>query len=369
MKKVVVNLMGNTLLTLLIAAGFTGCTSSPQKKIDALMPRQEQAQLLVNPSFYQIVGLDGEKMSNYWHALPGLTPGRHSVDFYQGTITTTTTYSGPAVSTTRVVSGNMTVTTTTQQRQSSAKFVRSSGLLGLENDYEAGKAYLLTNDAGGKPVIIPAGYTEWYWKWRRASKKADEAFLAINDEHYRFADGPWPFQFLLDGELYTYFDMGQKKEVAAPKGRHTLSIIDKKDPLSETVSVSAEIDINEDEVSIEIIGTRNVFNIKSTAVQSRFETAPGNAGEAGESILELQFSKKSTMALDVFLDDELILSSKEKELNKRINIPNGPHSITVKLFSYPSVRKEFTAASNLIIASFKQGLVTNSLEIEEKPAE
>jgi hypothetical protein len=373
MKKVGMNFMAAAVLTFLAVVVFTDCVSSAQKELDALMPRQEQAQILVNPGFYEIAGLDGKKMSNYWHVLPGLAPGRHSVDFYQGTLTTTTVAAGPAVSTTTRVSGNMTVTTTTQQRQTSTKFVRSSGLLTLEHDYEAGKAYLILNDPDGKPVIIPAGYTAWYWEWRKASKGADEAILAINDEHFRLTEGPWPFLFLLDGESYVYFDVGQKRELVAPKGRHTLSIIDKKDPRNENPALSVEIDIDEDELEIEIIGTKNVFNIKSTALQSRFETASGSSpddkGSGGESILELQFSKKSTLALEIFLDDELLLSSKEKEVIKRFTIPDGPHVITAKLFSYPTVRKEFTASSNLVIAAFKQGLVTNSLEIEEKPAE
>jgi hypothetical protein len=259
MKKSGMKLVGGVLLMLLIA-DFTACTSSAQKKIDALMPRQEQAQLLINPGLFEVAGLDGEKMTNYWQAIPGLVPGRHTITFYQGSITTTAGFAGPVSSTTTTVSGNMTVTATSQQTQAYAGFTRSSDLLTLEHDYEAGKAYILVNDAGGKPLIMPVGYTEWYWEWRKASKKTGEAILTVKDEHYRFADGPWLFCFLIDGEFYTYFDLGQKKEMVVPKGRHTLSIIDKKDPLSETVSFSVELDVDTDALELEITGSKNTFN-------------------------------------------------------------------------------------------------------------
>jgi hypothetical protein len=258
--------MGGAFLMLI--AGFTACTSSAQKKIDAVIPRQEQAQLLINPGFFEVAGLDGEKMTNYWYAIPGLVPGRHTIAFYQGSITPAAGPAGPVSSTTTKTSGNTTVTAASQQTQTYAGFTRSSDLLTLENDYEAGKAYLLMNDAGGNPLIIPAGYTEWYWEWRKASKKAGEAILTIKDEHYHFADGPWLFYFLVDGELHTYFDMGQKKEIVVPKGRHTLSIVDKKDPLSETASFSVEINVDADTLKLEVTGAKNTFSIKAEAARS-----------------------------------------------------------------------------------------------------
>jgi hypothetical protein len=254
------HLTGGVFLTLLIA-GFAACTSSAQKKIDALLPRQEQAQLLVNPGSFEIAGLDGEKMTNYWYAIPGLAPGRHTVGFYQGGITTTTRAAGPAASTTAGVSENMTVTTTSQPTQTYAGFTRTSDLLTLEYDYEAGKACILTNDAGGKPLILPAGYTDWYWEWRKASKKDGEALLTVKDNHYHLADGPWLFYFLVDGELYTFFETGQKKELVVPKGRHTLSIVDKKDPHAGAVSFSADVPIDTDTIEIEITGAKNIFTI------------------------------------------------------------------------------------------------------------
>jgi hypothetical protein len=356
-------------LVLLLTAGFAGCTSSAQKKIDAALPRQEQAQLLVNPNFFEVAGLDGEKMTNYWYSIPGLTPGRHTVDFYQGSITATTVASGPATSTT-VKSGNMTVTSTSQPTQSYASFRRSSGLLSLAHEYEAGKACLLTNDAEGKPLILPAGYTEWYWEWRKASKKAGESLLTIKDGHHLFADGAWLFMVFIDGELYTYFDMGQKKEIILSKGSHTLSIVDKKDPLAETVSFSVELNIQDDEVDLEITGSKQVFSVQSAAAAPLVSGAdPGVPAAAGESVLEVHIVKRSSLAAEILLDGTPLVSSKEREAVQRFKIPNGAHTITGKLFSYPSAAKTFTANSNLIVATFKQGAFTNSLEIEERAAE
>jgi hypothetical protein len=308
-------------------------------------------------------------MSNYWYSMPGFVPGRHTVSFYQGSQSATTGFAGPATSTTTRVSDNMTVTATSQQTQTIVKFTRSSDLLTLENDYEAGKVYMLVNGADGKPLIIPAGYTEWYWEWRKASKKADEAVLTVNDKHYRFADGAWRFNLLIDGEVYTYFDMGQKKEIVVPKGRHTLSIIDKQDPLSETVSFSAEMNVDDDALELEVTGTKSAFYIKPADAQLRSDAALDTKVVSGESVLEIHFSKKSSLALEFILDGASILSSKEQEAVRRFKIPNGLHSITGKLFSYPNANKEFTANSNLIIATFKQGTFVNSLEIEERPME
>jgi hypothetical protein len=384
------------LFILFFAAGFSGCVSSAQEKADALFPRHEQARIAGGGSLgIDVSTIDGEELSAISSAflweLPGLAPGRHSVGFYfvrQGTATV----AGPTTTSTLYSSGNLSVTKTTTSTQSHATIERASDLLTVENDFTAGRLYALANGADAKPLIYEAGYSDWYWQWRVESKKPEETLVTIEDEHYKFAQGPWPFILLIDGDPSLFFPAGQEYEIVLSQGRHTFAVIDKKDPLAGAVSASYELDIGSEEMEIEIGGSGKEFTLvdvaveekaaddaeaavrKAVALSAKFPAAFNNAVGPGESILEVIVDytfEPPVDPLEIFLDDEPIMRTGEKQTSMRFKIPNGPHTIlarnTNKLVGQET-SEEFTAKSNLISATLTQGLVfSDDIEIEEKP--
>jgi hypothetical protein len=404
MKKTILTPLCGGLCILLAAAGFAGCVSAAQEKADALFPRHEQARLISSGGIIELTTLDGEERSTTLDVLmgstPGLTPGTHSLGFYFGTAETTSV-PGAATSTTVYSSGNLSITSTSRQDTTAVTYKRLSELLTIENEFKAGRAYTLVSGADGKPLLYEVGYSDWYWQWRVESRKPEEALVTIEDEHYRFAQGPWPFMLLIDGEPSLFFFMGQEYEIALSKGRHTFAVIDKKDPLSETIAASYELDIVSDEAAIEIRGSGKEFTIvdggveeaeedKQAAVQTadnkkaavksvaalsaKFPEASGNSVGSGESILEVVIDytfDPPVEPLEILLDGEPLMHTRVKAASMRFRIPNGPHKIMSRNTNnmvWPETTEEFTANSNLIRATLTQGFISSDdLEIEEKP--
>jgi hypothetical protein len=396
MKKRAIHPLWGGLCILLVAAGFSGCVSSAQEKADALFPRHEQARIAGGGGLsIEVTTYDGEELSAISSALlwelPGLTPGRHSVGFYF-VRSGTTSVAGPTTTSTIYNSGNFSVTSTSTSRQNYVTLERVSDLLTVENDFEAGRLYALVNGGDGKPIVFDAGYTDWFWQWRVESKKPGETLVTIEDEHYQFAQGGWPFILLIDGERALYFVVGEEKEIVLSQGRHTFAVIDKKDPLSETIAASYELDIGSEEAGIEIRGSGKKFTLvdaaveekaaddaasaakKAVALSVKFPEAAGNAVGPGESILEVIIDytfEPPREPLEIFVDGEPVMRTREKRTSMRFRVPNGPHEIMAKNTNKlvgQETSEEFKANSNLIRATLTQGLVfSDDIEIEERP--
>jgi hypothetical protein len=355
----------------------------------------------------ELISLDGEDVSSTADVMsgtpPGLTPGRHSLEFHFGTWGAK---SGPGQTTTSTVyrSGNVSVTSTRTQTNTYVSYERTSDLLAAEGDFKPGRAYALVVGADGKPVIYDAGYSDWYWQWRVETKKPEETLVTIEDEHSQFRrQGPWPFVLVIDGDPSLFFSIGGEKEIVLSPGRHTFAVIDKLDPLSEAISASNELDIASGEAAIEIRGSGKEFIIldaetadaveavgeaaaekaaedteaearRAVSLSAKFPAVSGTAVGPGESILEVVIDY--TIApprepLEIVLDDEPIMRSMEKTASMRFKIPNGPHKITAinsnKLIGQETT-EAFSANSNLISATLTQSfLFSDDIEIEEKP--
>jgi hypothetical protein len=397
-KTMAIPLLGG-LCILLAAAGFSGCVSAAQEKADALFPRHEQARLVSSGGILEITSIDGEERSTTMDVLmggtPGLTPGTHSLEFYFGAAGTTTV---PGATTTSTVysSGNLSVTSSKTQNTSAVTYERVSDLLTVENDFKAGRAYMLAGGADGKPLIYEVGYSDWYWQWRVQSKKPEETLVTIEDEHFQVRQGPWPFILLIDGEPSLFFHMGQEYEIALSQGRHAFAVMDKKDPLATAISASHELDIGSGPIAIEIRGSGTEFAIvdadadvaaeekaaadketgarKAVALSAKFPEAAGNNAGPGEAILEVVIDytfSPPREPLEIFVDGEPIMRTQEKQATMRFRIPNGKHTImsrNANSLVLPETTEEFTAASNLIRATLTQGFISSDdIEIEEKP--
>jgi hypothetical protein len=391
MKKTVVNLLCGGFLTLLFVAGFTGCTSAAQSRTDELFPRHEQARIMYGSGVVELMTLDGEDASSTVDVMsgtpPGLTPGTHSLDFYFGTWGTVSTPGG--TTSTTVQTGNLSVTTTRTQTNTSVAYKRISELLTIQSEFKPGRAYAIITGDDGKPFIYEAGYSDWYWEWRVENKKPEETLVTIEDEHWRIATGPWPYLLAIDGDPSLFFSYGQEYDIVLTPGPHTFTIIDKKDPLNETVSASFELEVPAGEVEFEVRGEGPKFIIvelseeaQAAAAQAEAETEvkPAEDDEAAmrrnfpladsrkpgpdESVLEIKLDLVIGLGMTTpfALDGKPIANLKNDE-SIRVIIPNGRHTISARGGAWT---EDFTAKSNLIIATLEQFLMV-SFEIEVKP--
>lgn len=392
MKKMVINFCGGFFM-LLVAAGFAGCTSAAQSRADELFPRQEQARIMYGSGVVELMTLDGEDASSIADVLsgtpPGLTPGKHSLEFYFGTWGTVATPGATTTSTVR--SGNVSVTTSRTQTNTSISYERISELLTLESEFKPGRAYALINGNDGNLHIYEAGYSDWYWEWRVSTKKPSETLVTIEDEHYRRADGIWPFMLLIDGDPSLFFSSGQEYEIVLTPGPHTFAVIDKVDPLNEAISASYEIDIPAGEAGLEVQGEGKRFTIVEMSAEALAEAQRAEAeAEAknaegteaamrlafpiadasrrpgpGESILEMKVDVVLGLGITFsFTLDGKPIANLQNDETIRVIIPNGRHTIAVQ---NDRTAETFIANSNLISATWEQGLLLVSLNIEAKP--
>jgi hypothetical protein len=392
MKNRFVNHTGTALFVLAILAGLACCASAAQKKVDAQFPRQEQALVAPGGNFGIMVEvIDGEKISTtaayFIGANPGLGPGKHRLGFY---FMKSGTASGPASTqtTTLYSSGNLSVASTRTTSNTYATYEKASELLFIEEDFKAGHMYCVGHVGTLEPVVFDAGYSPWYWDWRGASIKADEARVTIDDEHWEFNPQPWPYVVAIDGEPALLLSHGEKRDIVLAKGRHVFSIIDKKDPRNEAITAETTVDIINDEAAIEIQGAKEFFAIvdadaqksdsaegtaqtkNERAVSSKYpEIFDGSVGP-GESILELNVKASFALGTQEFcVDGEPILFLSEKRAQARFKIPNGPHTLSIDKGGYSwynGKSKDFAAESNLIIITVDQGLMKTDFDVEEK---
>jgi hypothetical protein len=393
MKKMVINLLCGGFFMLLVAAGFAGCTSAAQSRADELFPRHEQARIMYGSGVVELMTLDGEDASSIADVMsgtpPGLTPGKHSLEFYFGSWGTVATPGATTTSTVR--SGNVSVTTSRTQTNTSISYERTSDLLTLESEFKPGRAYALINGNDGNLIIYEVGYSDWYWEWRVDTKKPSETLVTIEDEHWRAADGIWPFVLLIDGEPSLFFTSGQEYEIVLTPGPHTFAVIDKVDALNEAISVSYEIDIPAGEAGLEVQGEGKRFTIveasaealaaakkaedeakaktvdnTEAAMRLAFPIADASRRPGpGESILEMKVDVVFGLGLTFpFALDGKPIANLQNDETIRVIIPNGRHAISVQ---NDRTAETFIANSNLISATWEQGLLLVSLNVEVKP--
>jgi hypothetical protein len=400
MKNRFINHTGIFLFCLAVLAGFTCCASAAQKKVDARFPRQEQALVAPGGNFGIMVEvIDGEKISTKAAYLiganPGLGPGKHRLGFYFMKSGTT---AGPATTktTTLYSSGNMSVTSTKTTHDTYATYEKASELLFIEEDFKAGHMYCIGHTAALEPVLFDAGYSAWYWDWRKNSIKEDEAPVVINDEHWEFNPQAWPYVVVIDGEPALLLSHGEKRDIVLTKGRHTFSIIDKKDPRNGAITAETVLDITDDEAAIEIQGAKEVFSIidagvrkeglkaqkkelaeqeaqteKGKAISSKYPEVFGSNVGPGESIVELNIKTSFALGTQEFsIDGEPIMLLSGKRAQIRFKIPNGAHTLSIDKGGYSwynGKSKSFTAESNLIIIAIDQGLMATDFDVEKRP--
>jgi hypothetical protein len=394
MKKIIVNLLCGGFF-ILAAAGFAGCTSTAQSRVDELFPRQEQARILGPRGVVELIALDGEDVSSLADLMsgtpPGLPPGQHSLEFYFGTWGTV---SVPGKTTTSTVysSGNVSVTSSRTQTDTAISYKRVSDLMTAEYEFKPGRAYGFVNGDDGKPIIYEAGYSDWYWQWRVETKKPEETLVTIEDEHgFVWREGSWPFILVIDGEPYLHFVNGQEYEIVLLPGPHTFAIIDKKDPLNEAISASFEMVVAAGEAEFEIQGEGPLFTVVELSEEARAAAKQAEAGAEvkkaedadaamrrdfplanaarkpgpGESVLEIKVDLMFGLGISIpfFLDGKPVANLQNDE-SIRVIIPNGRHTISVRDDGYAV--EEFTAKSNLVTAAWEQNLWV-SLNVEVKP--
>jgi hypothetical protein len=297
-----------------------------------------------------------------------------------------------ATQTTTYSSGNLSVTTTRTPSNTYATYEKDSELLFGEEDFKAGHAYCLARASDLEPVLFDAGYSAWYWNWRKNSIKPDEALVTIDDEHWEFNPEAWPYVVVIDGEPALFLSRGEKQDIVLTKGPHAFGIIDKKDPRNGTVTAETTVDIANDAVSIEIQGAKEVFAVvdagaqkEETAgqqTQTQTETKTGkaisskypevfdNAVGPGESIVELNVKTSFALGTQEFcIDGEPVMLLSGKRAQVRFRIPNGAHILSIDKGGYSwynGKSKDFTAESNLIIITIDQGLMATDFDIEER---
>jgi hypothetical protein len=402
MKNRFINHRGNFFFILAIIAGISSCTSTAQKKVDARFPRQEQALVVPGGNFGIMVEIiDGEKISTTTAYLiganPGLGPGKHRLGFYFMKSGTASRPTGTQT-TTLYSSGNMSITSTKTTSETYATYEKASELLFIEEDFKTGHMYCIGHTSALEPVVFDAGYNAWYWDWRKNSIKADEASVAIDDEHWEFGPLAWPYVVVIDGEPALFLSRGEKRDIVLTKGRHTFSIIDKKNPRNETITAETEVDIIDDEAAIEIQGAKEVFAIvtvdaadvrkerreaeKEESAEQRTQTKKGKAISSkypeifdsavgpGESIVELNVKTSFALRTQEFsIDGEPMMLLSGKRARMRFKIPNGAHTLSIAKggYSYYNGKStDFTAESNLIIITIKQGLMMTDFDVERK---
>jgi hypothetical protein len=399
MKNRFINHAGTALFFLAILAGTISCASAAQRRVDAQFPRQEQALVVPGGDFGVMVEIiDDEKISTVAAYLvganPGLGPGKHRVGFY---FMKAGTASGPASTETTTVysSGNLSVTSTKTTRDTYATYEKASELLFIEEDFKAGRLYCIGHSPNLEPVVFDAGYSAWYWDWRKNSIKTDEALVAINDEHWEFNPKAWPFVVVIDGEPALLLSRGEKRDIVLTKGRHTFSIIDKKNPRNEVITAETEVDIANDDFAIEIQGAKELFVIvaveekqkrteaqkgelaeekaqtkKGKAVSSKYPEVFDSSVGPGESILELNVKTSFALGTQEFcVDGEPIMLLSGKRAQVRFKIPNGTHTLSIDKGGYSwynGKSKDFTAESNLVIITIDQGLMLTDFDVEQK---
>jgi hypothetical protein len=385
------NYRGTSLFILAIFAGIAGCASEAQKKVDAQFPRQEQVLVVPGGDFGVMVEeIDGEKISTtaayLGGANPGLGPGKHRLGFYfmkAGIVT------GPGTKQTSThSSGNVSITTSRTTSDTYAINEKASELLFIEEDFKAGHTYCIDHTAALEPVVFDAGYSVWYWDWRKNSIKTDEALVTIDDEHWEFSPQAWPYVVVIDGEPALLLSHGEKRDIVVTKGRHVLSIIDKKDPRNEAITAKTVVDITHDKLAFEVQGAKEVFAIvgagtqkkelteqtaqteNGKAISSKYPVVFDNSVGPGESILELNIKTSFALGTQEFcVDGEPIMLLSEKKAQARFKIPNGAHTLSIDKggYSYYNGKStDFTAESNLIIITIKQGLTRTDFDVEKK---
>lgn len=261
MRQKIIRLGAIALLGAVFAAFFTGCANKAQTKIDALLPRYEQAQIPASclcsaGESVMITEIDGEELDMTFgvptFAPPGLSPGKHTVGFYQVAAGTTTINTGARSTTTTQISKNMSVSTSSQQTQQVASFEKTSDLLKIEHDFEAGGLYMLGLGKEGKLALFKLGKTKWYWEYRVESKRADEAVVRIGYGSFIDRSRSLPLLLQVDGKDTLLLEAGSTNAIVTAKGKRKFAAIDKRDATQNKVAATFETEIVGDEELINI---------------------------------------------------------------------------------------------------------------------
>jgi hypothetical protein len=232
------------------------------------------------------------------------------------------------------------------------------------------------------------------------NKKPDETVVTIDNDHWQ-ANAIRPFILLIDGESVLHFLGNQEYDIVLSPGRHAFAVIEKNDPLDETLIPLGELDIGAGEMELYIEGEGSVYSVvdsggvdgggatkgerKAAAEQTEKNFVPQfrqySGGRPGQDEAVLKISCDAVFFWiypDVYfwLDDQPVTFRESKDEISFI-IPNGRHKIRATIWGAQDWSKdsrffkeaEFTANSNLLSVVYDVGWGISygaDLEVEEK---